>query len=107
MEPLIASMVVDKPDQRITMDEAVHELDKIVSKLPAWRLRARLRRSNDHVIFQLLKDVQHVYRTAGYTLLRRPAIPNPPQSVTFDGKRIGRRKGALAIVRERLRGFGM
>ena len=105
MESLIASMVIDKPDQRITMDEAVRELDKMVSKLPAWRLRSRLRRRKDHGVIQFLKDIQHVYRTAGYILLRRPAIPVPPPPTEFDGKRIGRQGGLIATVLERLRRF--
>ena len=91
-------MVADKPDQRITMDEAVRELDKAISRLPAWRLRARLRRRDDRPTTHFLKDIQHIFRTAGYILLRRPAIPIPPPHVEFDGTRIGRPKSLFATV---------
>ena len=94
-------MVADKPDERITMDEAVRELDKLISKLPTWRLRTRLRRRDDHLIVHLLKDVQHVYRTVTWMLHRRPAIPNPPPPTEFDGQRIGRPKDR-ATARGRL-----
>ncbi|RDX54859.1 hypothetical protein OH76DRAFT_1478375 [Lentinus brumalis] len=81
MYHLIARMIKPKPEQRPTMDEAVRMLDAVISKLPWWKLRARLRRRKDDVVLHFLKDVGHTFRTASYLLLRIPAVPVGPDTV--------------------------
>ena len=85
MDPQVTSMAVDKPDQRISMDDIVRELDKVVSKHPSWRLRTRLRRRDNSLFINSVKDLQHTFRTAIYIMLRRPAILITPPRLEFDG----------------------
>ncbi|KAI0744029.1 hypothetical protein C8Q80DRAFT_1107223 [Daedaleopsis nitida] len=100
MHLLVVSMVKKEPDQRPTMEDAVHELDNVLSKLPWWKLRARLRRRRDDGVINFLKDVQHIFRTAFYILMFRPAVPIPSSTPKeSDGQRAGTSKGFGALAR--------
>ncbi|KAI0745169.1 hypothetical protein C8Q76DRAFT_638697 [Earliella scabrosa] len=72
MHRLVTSMVNPVPDQRPTMEKAMRDLEKIVSQLPWWKLRARLRRRKDDWSLNLAKDVQHIFRAAFYLSLLPP-----------------------------------
>lgn len=85
---LIVSMVNKEPQQRPSMEEATKELNKIISQLPWWTLRARLRSRKDGGVVNFLKDVQHIFRTASYLLLFLPPIPNP-QTMVISSERKG------------------
>ncbi|EJF57674.1 hypothetical protein BD309DRAFT_922657 [Dichomitus squalens] len=105
MEPLVASMVVDKPDQRITMDEAVRQLDTIISQLPSLRLRQRLRQREDNGFIAFLREVQYAFRMFYGGLWLHPAIPRPPPPSQFEQKKTdaagSRLRTVLATMRRR------
>ncbi len=77
IRPLVESMTQKQPDQRLTMGDALRDLDRIVLRLPWWKLRERLRRREDDHVMNFLKDVQHFFRSTTYILLFLPPIPMP------------------------------
>ena len=88
MYPLIICMLQKEPEQRPTMEQAMSELEQVISKLPRRKLRARLRERKDDAVLNVLKDVYHIFRTSFYVLLRLPPIPtSPADGGQPDGKR--------------------
>ena len=78
MEPLISRMVDEDPSKRPTMDEVVSSLQKILSEVSWFRLRARLVNCRDSPAVNFLKDVHHVsFRAIPFLITCRPAIPSP------------------------------
>ena len=82
MYKLIVSMIDKEPERRPSMEEATKELNKIISQLPTWTLRARLRARKDDGVINFLKDVQHMFRTAFYIALFLPPLPTRPVVTT-------------------------
>ena len=78
MYKLIVSMIDKEPERRPSMEEATKELNRIISQLPTWTLRARLRARKDDDVLNFLKDVQHMFRAAFYISLFLPPLPTPP-----------------------------
>ena len=76
MDGLIASMTNGEPSKRPTMAAAVADLEKIISKLPQWRLRSRLVSREDKFFTNLVKDIYRVVVRAPSQLFR-PPIPTP------------------------------
>ena len=103
MTPLIASMVKKDPDQRPTMEQAMRDLERIVSQLPWWKLRARLRRRKDDWSLDLVKDVQHIFRTAFYLVLFLPAVPIPRSTSDQVESKRSRLSGACRTLAYRLK----
>ncbi len=85
-------MTQKQPDQRPTMDSALRDLECIVSRLPWWKLRERLRRREDDHVMNFLKDVQHFFRSTRDFLLFLPPIPVPRDTA----KQARREPGKLA-----------
>jgi hypothetical protein len=77
IEPLIADMVQEDPTKRPTMDEVVTRFAEIKGKLSTWKLRSRMARRNEVWPLAAWRAVNHWYRTVGYVLTRKAALPEP------------------------------
>lgn len=77
MVPLVNDMVQDDPTKRPTMDEVVSRFSEIKNKLSMWKLRSRIARQNELWPVAAWRAVGHWYRTIGYVLGRKAAIPEP------------------------------
>jgi len=77
MKVLIADMVQEDPTKRPTMDEVVARFSEIRNKPSMWKLRSRLVRKKEILPVKVWRTVGHWYRTAGYVLSRKAAIPDP------------------------------
>jgi hypothetical protein len=77
MEPLVTDMVQNDPTKRPTMDEVVTRFSGIRGKLSSWKLRSRIARKNELWPVTAWRSVRHWYRTVGYVLGRKAAIPEP------------------------------
>ncbi|KAI0299137.1 kinase-like domain-containing protein [Multifurca ochricompacta] len=77
IEPLVADMVQEDPTKRPTMKEVVTRFAEIRSKLSTWKLRSRMVRNNELWPVAAWRAVSHWYRTIGYVLARKAAIPEP------------------------------
>jgi hypothetical protein len=77
METLVTDMVQTDPTKRPTMDEVVTRVSEIRGKLSTWKLRSRIARKNELWPFAAWRSVRHWYRTVGYVLGRKAAIPEP------------------------------
>ena len=76
MEPLVTDMVQTDPTKRPAMGEVVTRFSEIRGKLTTWKLRSRLARKNELWPVTAWKLVGHWYRTVGYVLGRKAAIPD-------------------------------
>ena len=76
MEPLVTDMVQTDPTKRPKMDEVVTRFSEIRGKLTTWKLRSRIARKNELWPVTAWKSVGHWYRTVGYVLGRKAAIPD-------------------------------
>ena len=70
-------MVQDDPMRRPKMDEVVSRFLEIKNKLGTWKLRSRIARRNEIWPLAAWRTVGHWYRTIGYVLSRKAAIPEP------------------------------
>jgi hypothetical protein len=70
-------MVQEDPTKRPTMDEVVSRFSEIKSTLGTWKLRSRFTRKNEMWVVTAWRTVGHWYRTLGYVLARKAAIPDP------------------------------
>jgi hypothetical protein len=77
MNVLIADMVQEDPMKRPTMDEVVTRFSGIKNKLRTRKLRSRLARKKEMWLVKVWRTVGHWYRTVGYVLSRKAAIPDP------------------------------
>lgn len=77
MEQLVADMVQEDPGKRPNMDEVVSRFSEIKGKLSTWKLRSRIARKHEIWPVTVWKSVGHWYRTLGYVLGRKAAIPEP------------------------------
>ena len=77
MKGLIADMVQEDPTKRPTMDEVVTRVSEIKKKLSTWKSRSRMVRKKEFWPLKVWRTVGHWYRTIGYVLGRKPAIPDP------------------------------
>ena len=77
MEQLVADMVQEDPGKRPNMDEVVSRFSEIKGKLSTWKLRSRIARKHEIWPVTVWKSVCHWYRTLGYVLGRKAAIPEP------------------------------
>jgi hypothetical protein len=77
MESLVADMVKTDPAKRPAMDEVVARFSEIRSKLSTWKLRSRMARRYELWPVTTWRSVGHWYRTIGYVLGRKEAIPEP------------------------------
>jgi hypothetical protein len=77
MEPLVADMVQEDPTKRPKMDEVITRFSEIRGKLNTWKLRSRIARRNEFWPVTAWRSVAHWYRTVGYVLSRKAAIPEP------------------------------
>jgi len=77
MNGLIADMVQEDPTKRPTMDEVVSRISEIKKKLGTWKSRSRMARKKEFWPLKVWRIVGHWYRTIGYVLGRKPAIPDP------------------------------
>ena len=77
MNVLIADMVQEDPKKRPTMDEVVARFSEIKNKLSVWKLRSRLIHKKEILPVKVWRTVGHWYRTVGYVLTRKAAIPEP------------------------------
>ena len=77
METLVADMVQDNPTKRPKMDEVVTRFRQIEGKLRTRKLRSRIVRRDEIWPLVVWRSVGHWYRTIGYVLGRKAAIPEP------------------------------
>jgi hypothetical protein len=77
MESLVADMVKTDPAKHPTMDEVVVRFSKIRNKHSTWKLRSRMARRYELWPVTTWRSVRHWYRTIGYVLGRKAAIPEP------------------------------
>ena len=78
MESLVSRMVQADPDSRPTADEAVSELEQILSKTSALKLRERCVLRRDGVALNMLKNLHYLsFRALPNMLARRVALPRP------------------------------
>ncbi|KAI0312540.1 hypothetical protein OF83DRAFT_1176535 [Amylostereum chailletii] len=77
IKPLVDDMVNTEPSKRPKIDDVVARFKIIRDSLGTWKLRSRLVRRKEWRIVRVWKFGGHVYRTAGYVLTRKAAIPEP------------------------------
>ncbi|KAH8989695.1 kinase-like domain-containing protein [Lactarius akahatsu] len=77
IESLITDMVQEDPEKRPNMDEVVSRFSDIKSKLSTWKLRSRIARQHEVWPVAAWRSVGHWYRTVGYVVGRKAAIPEP------------------------------
>jgi len=77
MNELIADMVQEDPTKRPTMDEVVNRFSRIQKRLSSWKARSRMVRKKEFWLLKVWRTVGYWYRTIGYVLGRKPAIPDP------------------------------
>ncbi|KAI9444377.1 hypothetical protein BJY52DRAFT_1216726 [Lactarius psammicola] len=77
LEPLITDMVQEDPGKRPDLDEVVSRFSEIKSKLSTWKLRSRIARKHEIWPVAAWRSVSHWYRTMGYVVARKAAIPEP------------------------------
>jgi hypothetical protein len=70
-------MVHGDPMKRPTMDEVVARFAEIKGKLSTRKLRSRMTRNNEIWPVAAWRTVGHWYRTVGYVLTRKAALPEP------------------------------
>jgi hypothetical protein len=70
-------MVQEDPTKRPTMDDVVSRFSEIKSTLSTWKLRSGLVRRNEMWLVTAWRTVGHWYRTLGYVVSRKAAIPDP------------------------------
>ena len=73
----MTDMVQNDPTKRPIMDDVVNRLSEIRSKLSTWKLRSRIARKNELWAVTAWRSARHWYRTVGYVLGRKSAIPEP------------------------------
>ena len=78
MEPLIADMTQEDPQKRPTVQEVASRFAEIRRGLSIWKLRSRVVRRNENWPLRILRSSRHLFRTAGYIIARKTAIPEPP-----------------------------
>jgi len=77
MNELIADMVQEDPTKRPVMGEVVACFSEIKNKLSTWKLRSRLTRKKEILPVKVWRTIGHWYRTVGYVLGRKAALPEP------------------------------
>ena len=77
MEPLIAEMTQEDPQKRPTAQEVVSRFAEIRRGLSIWKLRSRVVRRDEIWMMRALRSGRHLFRTAGYILGRKAAVPVP------------------------------
>ena len=82
LEEGITSMVNPDPDQRPTMEQVVAQSQKLVSKVPGWRLRSRVIPREECFLVGIADSIYHIYRTIPNILRWRKAIPTPKAPTT-------------------------
>ena len=70
-------MVKADPAKRPTMGEVVARFSEIRNKLGTWKLRSRMARTFELWPATTWRSIGHWYRTIGYVLGRKAAIPDP------------------------------
>ncbi|KAJ7764106.1 hypothetical protein DFH07DRAFT_939135 [Mycena maculata] len=78
LEPLVATMCQNRPEDRPTMAEATAHFDDILARLSSWRLRSlTVRRKN--LLWRFLDGMPaYIAHTVTYLLTRVPALPSAP-----------------------------
>jgi len=77
MRSLVNDMVQDDPAKRPTINEVAARFSEIRGTLGYRKLRSRLVKRDEIWIMRIFRNIRHVYRTFGYILTGRPAIPSP------------------------------
>ena len=77
MRPLIVDMVHEDPTKRPNIDEVVTRFAEIRKRLSSWKLRSRVARNIELWPVAAWRTIAHWYRTIGYVLTRKAAIPEP------------------------------
>jgi len=77
IQPLVDDMVQDDPAKRPTIDQVVVRFADMSGKLGSWHLRSRLIPRDEYWIVRMYRSIRHIFRTIGYIITRRPAIPTP------------------------------
>ncbi|KAL1743433.1 hypothetical protein HDZ31DRAFT_40943 [Schizophyllum fasciatum] len=77
LRPLVNDMVQADPFKRPTIDEVVTRLETIVFSLTAWKLRSRIAKAGDTLLYSTYLAVTHWARCARFVITRRPAVPSP------------------------------
>jgi hypothetical protein len=77
MQPLIADMVQEDPTKRPNLEEVITRFAEIRTKRSTWKLRSRMVRKTELWPVAAWRSIAHWYRTIGYVLSRKAAIPDP------------------------------
>jgi hypothetical protein len=77
MESLITDMVQEDPKKSPAMDEVVNRFVEIKNRLSTWKLRPRMARNNEIWPVTAWRSVGDWYRTIGYVITHKPALPEP------------------------------
>lgn len=77
LRALVTEMVDDDPTKRPKIDEVVSRFNELVQAL-SWRtLRSRVVNNDETTSQRVLRSIGHTFKTMGYILTMRPAIPSP------------------------------
>lgn len=76
MESLVADMIKIDPAERPTMDVVAH-FSEIRGKHSTWKSRSRMARRFELWLVTSWRSVGHWFRTIGYVIGRKAAIPDP------------------------------
>ena len=70
-------MVQEDPGKRPNMDEVVSRFSEIKKTLGTWKLRSRITRRDEIWLVAAWRSVSHWYKTMGYVIANKAAIPEP------------------------------
>jgi hypothetical protein len=81
MEDLINRMTHDDPAKRPQIEEVLEKLALIRASLSKGKLRSCMASKRVPKIFGVVRCARQLLRTIRYVALRRPAIPDDPNSL--------------------------
>lgn len=74
---MVDNMVQIDPALRPSIDKVQEEFAKLLKGLSRLKLRSRLRKPKESVDERVFRFVLHAFRTAGWLMKRRAAVPSP------------------------------
>ncbi|RPD55425.1 hypothetical protein L226DRAFT_514269 [Lentinus tigrinus ALCF2SS1-7] len=78
MRPLVADMTREKPEERLSMEQALRRFSELLASLPERTLRARYVYRSEFFVARVFRACRHVVRTAKYVRQGLSALPTPP-----------------------------
>ena len=75
MAPLVEEMTRQQPGDRPTIEQVMQRFQEIQGSLPEKKLRSRYVYRDELFFVRPFRAVRHTYRTVGWIVDKKPAIP--------------------------------